>query len=156
MFDNFKHYTPLYKALSIDPVYNNNTAQLAFLWNMYNLPTRLMLSSMFMTSLHRTPTLQTFRCINLDLSQDMNWKLSFDFFLLIHCLWYSARWYGFSLFPFCDNLYGGYRNIHSESKLWYKKCKWLFLAIQNYVILSLVQLTNKNIYMCTSRTVEYR
>lgn len=59
-----------------------------------------------------TPTLQTFRCINLDLSQDMNWKLSFDFFLLIHCLWYSARWYGFSLFPFCDNLYGGYRNIH--------------------------------------------
>lgn len=78
------------------------------------------------------------------------------FFLLIHCLWYSARWYGFSLFSFCDNLYGGYRNIHSESKLWYKKCKWLFLAIQNYVILSLVQLTNKNIYMCTCRTVEYR
>lgn len=77
------------------------------------------------------------------------------FFLLIHCLWYSARWYGFSLFLFCDNLYGGYRNIHSESKLWYKKCKWLFLAIQNYVILSLVQLTNKNIYMCTCSTVEY-
>lgn len=31
LFDNFKHYTPLFKALSIDPVYNNNTAQLAFL-----------------------------------------------------------------------------------------------------------------------------
>lgn len=78
-FFYFKYYITFFqwtrfKALSIDPDYNNNTTQLAFLWNIHNLPTRLMLPSMIMTSLHRTPTLQTFRCINLDLPQEMNWK----------------------------------------------------------------------------------
>lgn len=141
--------------LSIDPVYNNNTTQLAFLWNMYNLPTRLMLPSMFMTSLHRTPTLQTLRYINLDLPLDINWNNPLIFFLYI-----AFRILQGDMDLVCSRFVIVYmlvivifiQNPNCDKK----KCKWLFLAIQNYVILSLVQLTNKNIYMCTCRTVEYR